>query len=142
MKCPHCNNKIDNDSKFCPFCGKEILKEKVCPKCGQKNSLSSSFCKKCGTPLNQKEVEEIESTQDNKEDTQANNKPEKKTSFIFQIISMSLMLLSLLLVFSLSFAPLLKSDFYPMADFTMIGFFLKAKDFGFGTSTVTPSSIS
>ena len=26
MKCPHCNKVIDNDSKFCEYCGSEVKK--------------------------------------------------------------------------------------------------------------------
>lgn len=28
MYCGYCGNKIDKDSKFCPFCGREVLEEK------------------------------------------------------------------------------------------------------------------
>ena len=28
MKCPHCGNKIPDDSKFCPDCGTKVTQEK------------------------------------------------------------------------------------------------------------------
>lgn len=28
MNCPHCKKEIDNDSKFCEFCGKKIASRK------------------------------------------------------------------------------------------------------------------
>lgn len=52
--CPHCQNRIEESSKFCPHCGKntsELLEQVVCPKCGTKNKKGVKFCGECGNIL-------------------------------------------------------------------------------------------
>ncbi|MCD8215185.1 MAG: zinc ribbon domain-containing protein [Clostridiales bacterium] len=44
--CPSCGKEIDNDSKFCPYCGESI--EKRCPACGGVVPKANRFCAKCG----------------------------------------------------------------------------------------------
>ena len=42
MKCIHCNNEIDNDSKFCVFCGKEVTPSAEPPKEAQPTTVPST----------------------------------------------------------------------------------------------------
>ena len=119
MKCPHCNAEIDNDSKFCPECGKEIILETLCPVCGQKNSIKAIFCKSCGHRLKD-QPKKAEAPK--KEEKPKVESKEDKNKFLFSIISMSSMLLLIVLIFAFSFAPFLKDDFYPASEFTAIGF--------------------
>ena len=129
MRCPNCHNKIDDDSKFCPNCGHAISKEKICPKCGQVNAPDSKFCKACGTPLNEKKAEELAKEEENSKpiEIRATKKDGSKISKdslwgILSLVSMALMLLSILLMTGMAFAPYLKDDFFPDSMFTFIGF--------------------
>lgn len=46
MKCPYCQNLIDNDSRYCDQCGTQLM---YCPSCGQAKKGSS--CPRCGELL-------------------------------------------------------------------------------------------
>ena len=49
MKCPNCNEEIEDDSKFCSQCGTKI--EQSCPKCNNVISQDAKFCSNCGYKL-------------------------------------------------------------------------------------------
>lgn len=53
MYCIYCGQPINEDSVYCPFCGKsQKLKESVfCPKCRSKAENDSSYCPYCGSSL-------------------------------------------------------------------------------------------
>lgn len=65
MFCPKCAEKIDNNSKFCPYCGFKITKTckndtknfVYCKDCGQKNDVNENFCTNCMNRLNKNEHE-------------------------------------------------------------------------------------
>ena len=120
MKCPKCNSIIDDKSKFCPNCGSEIFHK--CPKCGQENPVTFRFCNQCGQQLL---ADEMPAKKDNvsvqeKKEKRPNNK--QKTSFMLSLIAMAVLLLSIVLIFGLSFAPFKTDDFVPLANFTVIGY--------------------
>lgn len=46
IKCPNCKAEIDEDSKFCDQCGKEIM---YCPEC--KEPKKGTSCPRCGEDL-------------------------------------------------------------------------------------------
>lgn len=48
MKCPYCNNEINDRSNFCSVCGGRVKK---CPVCGQGLKEDAQFCPKDGTKL-------------------------------------------------------------------------------------------
>ena len=53
MKCKNCGKKIDEDSKFCKYCGiklsKKINKKLLnCNECGYVIIGDSHFCSHCG----------------------------------------------------------------------------------------------
>lgn len=48
MRCPFCNQEIEDDSRFCFYCGKGIPR---CPECGRVVTEKSLFCIFDGTPL-------------------------------------------------------------------------------------------
>ncbi|WP_297981681.1 zinc ribbon domain-containing protein [uncultured Methanobrevibacter sp.] len=50
MECPECGKNIDENSSFCPFCGKK-LENKVCQKCLTAYNNSYEFCPKCGLKI-------------------------------------------------------------------------------------------
>ena len=45
--CYNCGEVIPNDSKFCPYCSKELFVK--CPKCGHIYSSQYPACNQCGT---------------------------------------------------------------------------------------------
>lgn len=64
-QCIHCGAPYDEDSVYCPSCGKNLAKEKVnykpisrnnhgqkttkfCPNCGNRVDIDDSFCSSCG----------------------------------------------------------------------------------------------
>lgn len=49
--CYSCGEIIPSDSKFCPYCSKELYV--TCPKCGHKYSSQFPACNKCGTNRSQ-----------------------------------------------------------------------------------------
>ena len=132
MKCLNCGKQIDDDSKFCPFCGKSIIKELICPNCGLSNSVSARFCKECGTALTKKEELKENSNQDQKAAPKAKNKDPKRTKEIVKnicsITAMVLMFVSMLMIIGLSFAPLLEDNFFPNSTFTIINYLTNAFD--------------
>ena len=53
MYCIYCGKTINEDSVYCPFCGKsQKMKESIfCPKCGSKVENDSTYCPYCGSSL-------------------------------------------------------------------------------------------
>ena len=49
MKCKYCNADIEQDSQFCPNCGKDLSKFNKCVKCGELIDNETAFCPNCGT---------------------------------------------------------------------------------------------
>lgn len=47
--CPGCGSKINENAKFCPECGKPIIRN--CPKCGTQVNPGTKFCPECGEKL-------------------------------------------------------------------------------------------
>jgi RNA polymerase subunit RPABC4/transcription elongation factor Spt4 len=50
MACYACGEIIPSDSKFCPYCSRELFV--VCPKCGHNYSSQFPACNQCGTNRN------------------------------------------------------------------------------------------
>ena len=50
IACYACGEIIPADSKFCPYCSKELYV--TCPKCGHKYSSQFPACNQCGTNRN------------------------------------------------------------------------------------------
>ncbi len=53
-ECPHCHFQVNENSKFCSNCGKDmyIVKEQViCSQCGVSNEKGVKFCVECGNSL-------------------------------------------------------------------------------------------
>ena len=61
VNCPFCGEKIDEDTKFCPHCGSNLIEvkeeavenqeektSKQCNNCGRELSVKAKFCAKCG----------------------------------------------------------------------------------------------
>ena len=51
MKCPHCQTKLPDNSRFCMACGQTMQSELVCIQCGNANPFVAKFCLQCGHPL-------------------------------------------------------------------------------------------
>ena len=45
MKCPNCGGEIENNAKFCTFCGSQITVEMQ----KEREQLNKSGCPKCGS---------------------------------------------------------------------------------------------
>lgn len=116
MKCPHCHATIDDDSVFCPSCGKVV--EVKCPKCGKTNVATAKFCKYCGEQLAKQE--EVKKEEKPKKDRKAS------ASRVLSIVAMSVMVFAMVLLFGVSFAPLLNDSFFPATSFTVIGYVVDA----------------
>ncbi len=67
MKCPHCDKQISDDSKFCMFCGGEIVEKEPeeeieetisikCSKCGAEVRKDALFCPVCGNKLVEEKI--------------------------------------------------------------------------------------
>lgn len=79
MICSKCKNQIDDDSKFCIFCGRDIDKEIHniereininCFRCGRLLDIDSKFCPECG----EEQVDNLEYTDGNLEAFEKNRK--------------------------------------------------------------------
>ncbi len=53
IKCPKCNADVNADAKFCPNCGKKMVKSGMtsCPKCNAMIGEAAKFCPECGVKL-------------------------------------------------------------------------------------------
>ncbi|MFD1926639.1 SPFH domain-containing protein [Sporosarcina siberiensis] len=51
VPCINCQAEINKDAKFCGECGTKQETEKTCGKCGHKNALHAKFCGDCGESL-------------------------------------------------------------------------------------------
>lgn len=61
MKCKNCGKDLNENAKFCRYCGTQVQKETMppdeelefllCVKCGTKNSKKAKYCKICGVPI-------------------------------------------------------------------------------------------
>ena len=53
IKCPKCNNSVPDGSRFCNYCGEELVTNSLeCPNCHSKDlPLDSKFCPDCGCRL-------------------------------------------------------------------------------------------
>lgn len=49
--CPECNSRIPKDSRFCPYCGHQIVIFNRCPNCGKNVPPNAKFCPRCGMAL-------------------------------------------------------------------------------------------
>lgn len=52
IRCPKCNEELEDDAVFCSGCGAPIEQTIFCPQCGEKTSRDSAFCQNCGAPIN------------------------------------------------------------------------------------------
>ncbi|MDE6338592.1 MAG: zinc ribbon domain-containing protein, partial [Muribaculaceae bacterium] len=50
MKCPSCHKDIEENRKFCPFCGVKLPRVNYCTNCGKELDPNKKFCEKCGFP--------------------------------------------------------------------------------------------
>ena len=47
--CPHCSAAVSENAKFCPECGKSLMR--ACPACGAALSATVKFCPECGQKI-------------------------------------------------------------------------------------------
>lgn len=58
-QCPDCHNRIDQEARFCPYCGHHLLIVQQCSGCGKNLSPGAKFCSRCGKPVEEKPKERI-----------------------------------------------------------------------------------
>ncbi len=51
MNCPNCQQNLQNDFRFCPYCGSEVNRGLFCPSCGNKVEQNWVSCPQCGSAL-------------------------------------------------------------------------------------------
>lgn len=51
MFCMNCGNQIEDDAKFCGYCGAPTEQKKVCPSCGREMGEQMIYCSFCGTKV-------------------------------------------------------------------------------------------
>ncbi|MDD5171077.1 MAG: SPFH domain-containing protein [Syntrophales bacterium] len=54
FNCPDCRQSIPGDSRFCPYCGHQILVFQQCPHCGKNLPPRAKFCSSCGQSVEKK----------------------------------------------------------------------------------------
>lgn len=53
--CPDCRQSVPGDSRFCPYCGHQIVVFQKCPECGKNLPPKANFCSACGRALDKKQ---------------------------------------------------------------------------------------
>ena len=53
-KCGDCGKDVPGDSRFCPYCGAQILVLTKCAKCAKNLPPGAKFCPRCGEPVKEK----------------------------------------------------------------------------------------
>jgi membrane protease subunit (stomatin/prohibitin family) len=48
--CPDCGLPVENNTRFCPHCGHQILLLRKCEMCGKNLGPKAKFCPACGSP--------------------------------------------------------------------------------------------
>ena len=113
MRCSKCKSLIDDDSKFCP-------------RCGQENNQTALYCKNCGEKLNNTASIENNPSNNHEKDCRTSKKSttaiKDKFKPLASIISMSLMMGCLVLIFALSFAPFGSDNFFPSSIYTIMNY--------------------
>lgn len=57
--CPDCQHLVPGDSRFCPYCGHQILVISQCASCGKNLPPNARFCPKCGHTTFEKPVPRV-----------------------------------------------------------------------------------
>ncbi len=52
--CPDCSNAIEENARFCPYCGHQQLILSRCANCHKNLAPNAKFCSKCGHPVDTK----------------------------------------------------------------------------------------
>lgn len=55
MLCQNCKNEIEENAKFCPYCGKGVEMKKFCSSCGAELREGQKYCPNCGTETQKEE---------------------------------------------------------------------------------------
>jgi len=59
LRCPDCRNPVHQDSRFCAFCGHQLVVVHQCCACGKNLPPSARFCPKCGHAVEQRPATRI-----------------------------------------------------------------------------------
>jgi membrane protease subunit (stomatin/prohibitin family) len=54
VKCSDCNQNIPDESRFCPYCGHQMVIFQKCPTCGKNLPPQAKFCSACGQAVDKK----------------------------------------------------------------------------------------
>ncbi|MEN6466034.1 MAG: SPFH domain-containing protein [Syntrophaceae bacterium] len=53
--CPDCRQSVPDESRFCPYCGHQIVVFQKCPECGKNLPPKAKFCSACGRAVDKKQ---------------------------------------------------------------------------------------
>lgn len=56
ITCKNCNTQLEDGTRFCYHCGREVTETNKCPGCGKPVEAGAAFCQLCGAPLNTKGI--------------------------------------------------------------------------------------
>lgn len=56
ITCPNCNKQLEDGTKFCDNCGKQIIETIFCQNCGKETSTEFAFCQNCGASLSDEAI--------------------------------------------------------------------------------------
>lgn len=56
IQCSNCNKQLEDGTKFCDNCGKQIIETIFCQNCGKETSTEFAFCQNCGASLSEETV--------------------------------------------------------------------------------------
>lgn len=51
VNCPTCHGEVPLNSRFCPFCGHQLVVINKCPRCSKDLAAGDKFCPSCGLDL-------------------------------------------------------------------------------------------
>lgn len=68
LDCNNCGKQINEDAKYCPYCGVEQISLLICQNCNTLNDYGSKFCAECGQQIGKSKKRKNKNYKENKDD--------------------------------------------------------------------------